>query len=109
MAGPVDRYYSDTPPARLTLRAGDALLLDTRVMHAGGANSSAVDRCLLHFSLETTAEPHAADGFTHNLHPSLRGGRARLSSLTASQSSTSALAPARASTQSARPPKLRRA
>jgi ectoine hydroxylase-related dioxygenase (phytanoyl-CoA dioxygenase family) len=84
MAGPVDRYYTDHPPALMTLRAGDAVLIDTRVMHGGGANVSRDrERALLHFSLETTAEVEAPRGFTHNLDPRLRAESARLGALLA--------------------------
>ena len=72
MCGPVDRYYAEHPPRALTLRAGDAVLMDTRVMHCGGANESSADRMLLHFSLQTIAEPDAPVGFTYNLDSHLQ-------------------------------------
>ena len=30
--------YEETPPTKLTLKCGDAVVMDTRVMHCGGAN-----------------------------------------------------------------------
>jgi ectoine hydroxylase-related dioxygenase (phytanoyl-CoA dioxygenase family) len=58
---------------KMTLKAGDAVLMDTRVMHCGGSNQSDRSRMLFHFSLETTAEPKGPVGFTYNLAPELRG------------------------------------
>ena len=43
MLGPVDPYYHEDgahPPAKMAVCAGDAVLMDTRVMHCGGANHS---------------------------------------------------------------------
>jgi hypothetical protein len=73
MLGPVDRYYSDNPPDRMAVDLGDAVLMDTRVMHCGGANESDSLRMLFHFSFESTAEPNAPAGFTYNLMPELQG------------------------------------
>jgi len=73
MLGPVDPYYQENKPERMTIEAGDAVLLDTRVMHRGGDNCSQADRMLFHFSWETTAEEDPPQGFTYNLRPELRG------------------------------------
>lgn len=67
MLGPVDPYYVENTPTKALLKAGEAIILDTRTMHAGGANESGVDRTLFHFSFETT-EGTAPVGFTYNLH-----------------------------------------
>jgi ectoine hydroxylase-related dioxygenase (phytanoyl-CoA dioxygenase family) len=80
MLGPVDPYYDVNPPSAMIVRAGDVVVIDTRVMHCGGENCSDKDRMLFHFSFETTQEPSAPVGFTYNLHPELRG-RHTLSSL----------------------------
>lgn len=42
MLGPVDPYYVENPAAEMALRAGDVVLMDTRVMHCGGQNKSCV-------------------------------------------------------------------
>ena len=73
MLGPVDPYYDQNQPMQMTLKAGDAVLMDTRVMHCGGANESDLSRMLFHFSMETTAERKGPVGFTYNLAPELRG------------------------------------
>lgn len=72
MLGPVDSYYIEHPPELMKLRAGDAVIIDTRVMHCGGKNISNVDRLLFHFSWETSEEPDAPVGFTYNLVPDLK-------------------------------------
>lgn len=73
MLGPVDPYYEENPPERMTLKAGDAVLMDTRVMHRGGENRSNADRMLFHFSWETSVEEDAPQGFTYNMRSELRG------------------------------------
>ena len=67
--GGCDALFDDArpaPPARMTLRRGDAVVMDTRLHHCGGANRSAPGappRVLLQFSL---------------LAPSAETGRAEL-------------------------------
>eukprot|EP01126_Amoeba_proteus_P050145 TRINITY_DN5900_c0_g1_i2.p1 TRINITY_DN5900_c0_g1~~TRINITY_DN5900_c0_g1_i2.p1 ORF type:complete len:242 (+),score=39.09 TRINITY_DN5900_c0_g1_i2:46-771(+) len=73
MLGPVDPYYTINEPAQMTLKAGQAVLMDTRIMHCGGANTSSIDRLLLHFSFETTIESNPPAGFTYNIIPDLKG------------------------------------
>ena len=73
MAGPVDPYYRKNVPHQMTLAAGDAVIIDTRVMHRGGANMSEELRMLFHFSFETLKEDHSPFGFTYNLAPELKG------------------------------------
>eukprot|EP00040_Diaphanoeca_grandis_P015018 m.76395 g.76395 ORF g.76395 m.76395 type:complete len:355 (+) comp24891_c1_seq6:199-1263(+) len=58
MNGPVDQYYSRNTPATMVVKAGDVVLMDTRVMHCGGENQSRSDRMLMHFSFESTEEPN---------------------------------------------------
>mmetsp|Transcript_8650 Transcript_8650/g.14020 ORF Transcript_8650/g.14020 Transcript_8650/m.14020 type:complete len:82 (-) Transcript_8650:237-482(-) len=73
MLGSYDPYYSKNKPTLMTLMAGDAVLMDTRVMHCGGANKSKQDRMLFHFSFETTEGENDPDGFTYNLMTELKG------------------------------------
>ena len=73
MLGPVDPYYDKNPPKLMAVKAGDAVLMNTRVMHCGGSNSSDRSRMLFHFSFETTAESDPPFGFTYNLAPELLG------------------------------------
>ena len=88
MAGKADPYYDKNKPVKMCLRAGDAVLMDTRLMHCGGSNASQTDRALLHFSFETHPSQHAVDavdagaasqqcsrpfGFTYHILPSLQG------------------------------------
>eukprot|EP00039_Didymoeca_costata_P012864 m.187407 g.187407 ORF g.187407 m.187407 type:complete len:723 (-) comp15608_c0_seq2:5437-7605(-) len=73
MLGPVDPYYDKNPPKKMAIEAGNASLIDTRVMHCGGENSAESPRMLFHFSFETSSEPNAPKGFTYNLTPELRG------------------------------------
>jgi hypothetical protein len=75
MKGPVDPYWEAHAPSLMVAQAGDVVLMDTRVTHAGGANASGEARMLLHFSFMTppsAAEYHAPVGFTNNLAPELR-------------------------------------
>ena len=60
----------------MVLRAGDAAIIDTRVMHCGGGNTSDLDRLLFHFSFETDDAPEPPVGFTYNLVEELREGGA---------------------------------
>ncbi|KAJ1639586.1 hypothetical protein T492DRAFT_557816, partial [Pavlovales sp. CCMP2436] len=48
--GPVDEYWAENEPVPMLMRAGDCVLMDTRVTHAGGANVSDQQRMLMHFS-----------------------------------------------------------
>uniref|UniRef100_A0A7S2TLU8 Phytanoyl-CoA dioxygenase n=1 Tax=Lotharella oceanica TaxID=641309 RepID=A0A7S2TLU8_9EUKA len=74
MLGPRDPYYWKNKPKLMTVNAGDAVLMDTRVMHCGGANSSKRERMLFHFSFETSGvDKNAPSGFTYNLVPELKG------------------------------------
>ena len=72
MLGPVDPYYDENPPDQMAVAAGDAVLMDTRVMHAGGDNLSEKDRLLFYFSLETQDKEKPPVGLTKNIHPSLK-------------------------------------
>jgi ectoine hydroxylase-related dioxygenase (phytanoyl-CoA dioxygenase family) len=78
MLGPVDPYYVENPPVEMIVNAGDAVLMDTRVMHAGGQNSADTDRMLFHFSFETQDKEKAPVGFTHNIHPEVKSQNFRL-------------------------------
>jgi ectoine hydroxylase-related dioxygenase (phytanoyl-CoA dioxygenase family) len=74
----------------MVVQAGDAVLMDTRVMHCGGNNRSASDRMLMHFSFQTdksavqlpfflnddgeeTSVGGPPKGFTYHLRPELKG------------------------------------
>ena len=73
MLGPVDQYYTDNPPLEMAVGAGDAVLMDTRVMHCAGGNASGRDRMLFHFSFQTKHQEALPDGFTYHLLPELKG------------------------------------
>lgn len=53
----------------MTMRAGDAALMDSRLWHSGGANSSSQRRCLLVVSFGDGA--NLPDGSTYSILPQL--------------------------------------
>ena len=64
----------------LLLRAGDVLVMDTKVWHYGGENTSRRERFLLQFSFLGAqcaggGAPPRPRGFTYHLDGSLRGMR----------------------------------
>ncbi|KAK3270013.1 hypothetical protein CYMTET_21569 [Cymbomonas tetramitiformis] len=73
MCGPVDPYYDANKPISVELSCGDALIIDTRVMHCGGRNESEKDRMLFHFSFRTLDSERLPAGFTYHLLPEVEG------------------------------------
>lgn len=73
MNGPVDKYYWETEHCEMTVKCGDVVLMDTRVMHCGGPNFSQKRRAMFHFSFKTVDFPNVPEGFTYHLHPALQG------------------------------------
>ena len=55
----------------MTMRAGDAALMDSRLWHSGGANSSAQRRCLLVVSFGDADGANLPEGSTYSILPQL--------------------------------------
>lgn len=72
MLGPVDVYYWKNEHCKLSVRAGDAVFMDTRVMHCASQNISNIDRMLFHFSFKTVDFEKDPSGFTYHILPELK-------------------------------------
>lgn len=72
MLGPVDIYYWKNPHCKLSVKAGDAVFMDTRVMHCASQNLSSIDRMLFHFSFKTVDYEKDPTGFTYHILPDLK-------------------------------------
>jgi len=74
----IDRSSENSPqlpPVYAKLSPGDMLLFDTRLLHFGGANTSASPRALLSMSFQRREacgeKAELVSGFTYHQHPSL--------------------------------------
>lgn len=77
------RRLAPRPPRRLTLRAGDAAVMDTGCFHRGGANLSDGRRTLLHFAAMEASGAPAPGSFTYTIAEEARSPFSTLAALAA--------------------------